>query len=363
MNLSLHLPVNSVSFGQVSTSLLREMHKRGLEPCLFPVGNVDINCQPAEKDFSDWIDVCVKKSQHTHNRKTPIFKLWHINGSLESFSERQVLFTFYELDQPTETELNIIKNNSRVLVSNEETKDILTMNGADNVGTVPLAFDDFNFKILNKKYFSDERIVFNLTGKFEKRKHHVKAIRAWIKTYGNNPKYFLQCAIWNPFLKPEDNNQIVQQIMEGKEYFNVNFLGSMEKNSVYNDFLNSADVVIAMSGGEGWGLPEFHSVAMGKHAVVLNCSGYKQWANKENSVLVEPKNKIEVYDNMFFRKGENFNQGNIYDFDDEDFIKGCERVVERLNKNRINEEGMKLQEKFTYGKMLDSITEELKALE
>jgi glycosyltransferase involved in cell wall biosynthesis len=363
MNLSLHLPVNSVSFGQVSTALLREMHKRGLEPCLFPVGGVDINCQPPDKSFSDWIDVCVKKSQLTHNRKTPIFKLWHVNGSLESFSERQVLFTFYELDQPTERELNIIKNNSRVLVSNEEAKGILAMNGAENVKTVPLAFDDFNFKVLNKKYFSDDRIVFNLAGKFEKRKHHVKAIRTWIKTYGNNPKYFLQCAIWNPFLKPEDNNQIVQQIMEGKEYFNVNFLGTMEKNSVYNDFLNSADVVIAMSGGEGWGLPEFHSVAMGKHAVVLNCSGYKQWANNENSVLVEPKNKIEVYDNMFFRKGDDFNQGNIYDFDEEDFIKGCEGVVERLNKNRINKEGLKLQEKFTYGKMLDSIIEELKALE
>ena len=43
---SLELPVNSVSFGQVSVALLREFHARGLQPCLFPIGdNIDLNCQ------------------------------------------------------------------------------------------------------------------------------------------------------------------------------------------------------------------------------------------------------------------------------------------------------------------------------
>ena len=357
MNLSFNLPLNSVSFGQVSTALLREVFKRNLEPCLFPISNVDITCQPEDKDFSDWIDECVKKGKLAHSRKTPTFKLWHINGSLESFSEKQMLYTFYELDQPTKVEMNVVNNNAKVLVSNEEAKDVLEINGAKNVEVVPLGFDETNFKILKKKYFSDDRIVFNIVGKFEKRKHHVKLIRSWIKVYGNNPKYFLQCSIWNPFLKPEDNNSIINQITEGKKYMNVNFLGAMHKNAVYNDYLNSSNIIIAMSGAEGWGLPEFQSVAMGKHSVVLNCTGYKQWANKENSTLIEPKGKIEVYDNMFFRKGQDYSQGNIYDFSEEDFLKGCEEAVSRHNENNVNEEGIKLQEEFTYSKMLDSILE------
>ena len=36
---SLHLPINSVSFGQVSVALLREFHARGLQPSIFPISD------------------------------------------------------------------------------------------------------------------------------------------------------------------------------------------------------------------------------------------------------------------------------------------------------------------------------------
>ncbi len=55
----------------------------------------------------------------------------------------------------------------------------------------------------------------------------------------------------------------------------------MQKNSLYNDYLNSANIILGMSGGEGWGLPEFQSVALGKHAVILNATGYKDWATEK----------------------------------------------------------------------------------
>ena len=73
----------------------------------------------------------------------------------------------------------------------------------------------------------------------------------------------------------------------------------MHKNEMYNDFLNSSDVVLGMSGGEGWGLPEFQSACLGKHAVLLNASAYKDWANEENAVLVEPSGNA-MYDGVFF---------------------------------------------------------------
>ena len=64
---------------------------------------------------------------------------------------------------------------------------------------IPLAFDNYNFKRI-EKYFDDDRITFNLCGKFEHRKRHEKIIKAWVSKYGNNPKYNLQCAIYNPFM-------------------------------------------------------------------------------------------------------------------------------------------------------------------
>ena len=155
---------------------------------------------------------------------------------------------------------------------------------------------------------------------------------------------------------------MVAQALNGNKYFNINFLGYMEKNNLYNDFLNAGDIVIGMSGGEGWGLPEFHSVALGKHSVMLNANAYKEWATPENSILIEPNGKIPAYDNQFFHQGAPFNQGNIFDFNADDFISGCEEAVKRVNSNRLNIEGEKLKEKFTVEKYYDAIMSHLKGL-
>jgi hypothetical protein len=137
-------------------------------------------------------------------------------------------------------------------------------------------------------------------------------------------------------------------MLDGKPVFNVTFLTSMPKNATYNDFLNSADIILGMSGAEGWGLPEFQSVALGKHSVILNATAYKEWANNENSVIVEPNSKVEVYDGKFFSKGAPFNQGNIFDFNEDEFIAGCEKAIQRVEKDRVNHEGIKIQDKFKY---------------
>lgn len=354
--LPLNLVVNPVSFGQVSTALLRELYERKRDVILSPISNqVDLSSQDDNEDFNKWVQAAIKRFTAEHSRKNKIFKLWHLGQSLESLSDEQILLSFYELDEPTPQEINIVKNNKQVLFSCLETVEHFKNSGCENVSYIPLAFDNNSFHKTNKQYFSDDRIVFSVLGKFESRKNHAKLIQAWIKRFGNDPKYALQCAIWNPFLQPQQNNQISSSLLNGENYFNVVFSGYMQKNSQYNDFLNSSDVVIGMSGGEGWGLPEFQSVCLGKHAVLLNASGYKGWASKDNAVLVEPSGKRDVYDGVFFHKGQEYNQGQIYDFNEDEFIASCEEVIKRVEANRVNAEGEKLKDEFTYSKMLDSI--------
>lgn len=358
MKLTLHLPINSVSFGQISTLLLREIfNSKKVDPSLFLIGNnVDLSSQKdITQEFVDWLNVKIKDTLATHKRTDKLFKLWHLNGSLESISNDQTLLSFYELDSPTREELNIARNQKNLIFTSSYTCDVFKQNGCDNVNFVPLPFDKYNFSLTNKKYTSDDRIVFNLCGKLEKRKHHKRVIQAWVKKYGNNSKYFLQCAIYNPFLKPEDQQKLIFDILEGKNYFNISFLGMMQKNEVYNDYLNSSNIIIGMSGGEGWGLPEFQSVALGKHAVILNAHAYKDWANKDNSILVEPSDKIEAYDNMFFQKGSIFNQGNIFSFNEDNFLSACDLACEKVRINKINENGLKLQKQFTTEKFLSDV--------
>lgn len=358
MSLAFHVPINSVSFGQISFALVREAFKRKQDLNLFAIKNsLDFSAFNETGEVYEYTKKAANKAHAEHSRRTPIFKLWHLNESLDSFSKKQVLLTFYELDSPTDLEVNIAKQNDVVFFSSEYTVNLFKSYGV-NAKYLPLAFDSDYFKKEDIPKIGD-RITFNVVGKLEKRKRHKKLIRAWLKKYGNNPKYFLQCAIHNPFLKPEENDILFKDILEGKNYFNVQYFPFMQQNSVYNSFLNSGDIILGMSGGEGWGLPEFQSVALGKHAVILNANGYKGWANKENSVLVEPSSKIPAYDKMFFIEGRNYNQGNIFDFKESDFISACEEAVDRVCKNSVNSSGLKLKKDFTYSLMFDTIMKEV----
>jgi len=357
--LAFNLPLNSTSLGQVSFSILRELFNRNIDINLFPIGNIDVGTQKQDQDFISYIQKSINSSYKEYNRNTPIFKLWHLNGSLESFSKKQVLLSFYEVDSPTETEINIIKNNEKVLFSSNYTVSLFKSIGEKNVEFIPLAFDNTHFKQTTKRNI--KAIQFGLFGKLEpQRKRHLKTIALWAKKYGNNPNYNLNCAIFNHFLEPQIQSQIISQALGGQNYFNINFLNYMPSNEMYNDLLNNTDIVLAMSGGEGWGLPEFQTVALGKHCLGLNAHAYKDWMTAENSVLINPNGKIPCYDNIFFKEGLEFNQGQIFDWDEKDFLEGLEKVEQRYKENPNNIEGLKLQGQFTYSKMVDSILDIMK---
>jgi hypothetical protein len=355
MEYCLEVPINPVSFGQVSTALLREVKGRGLDPCIFPINPPDLSTQKKDEDFEKWLSKNIIKAPKEHNRNNKSIKLWHLNGGMGSNSKEQILFTFYELDSPTEAEINIAKNNTLVTSSKYSQEIFESYDIKSNF--IPLGFDSFNFKRSEKSFFEDDRITFSLCGKFEHRKHHAKVIKSWLKKFGNNKKYYLQCSNYNTFMSQEENQKVIHELLEGKSFFNINFVGFMTSNEVYNDFLNSSNIVIGMSGGEGWGLPEFQSVAMGKHSVILNAHAHKDWANSDNSVLVSPSGKIDSHDGRFFMKGADFNQGQIFNWNEDDFISACEEAIKKVESNPLNEKGLELQKDFSYSNTLDKILE------
>ena len=356
LTMVLNVPINSVSFGQVCTGLLREAYSQDKDSTIvFPVGNPEFNTQSnLTKEFGDWVKSCINRAPVEHKRGNPCLRFWHLDGSLASVSESQALFTFYELDAPTPYELNTIKNQSAVIVSSNYTKQIFESFGCSNIHYVPLGFDKANFSVLSKPRPFPNQITFNLCGKIEKRKNHKAVIRAWIKKFGNQAKYRLQLAIYNPFLNnihgdgvDYNANAAMDAIGVNPPPYNISIHPHFGTNALYNDFLNSSDIILGMSGAEGWDLPVFQSVCLGKHAVVLNAHVYKDWAGSANSVLVNPNGKIDAYDNFFFKKGMHVNQGQIFTFNEDEFIAGCEEAVKRVESGRINKAGVELQEKFT----------------
>ena len=71
--------------------------------------------------------------------------------------------------------------------------------------------------------------------------------------------------------------------------------------------------------------------------------------------MVNPCGKIDSHDGMFFQKGQEFNQGQFFDFNEDEFIHGCEEAIKRVENNKVNERALELQEKFTYSNTLDEL--------
>jgi glycosyltransferase involved in cell wall biosynthesis len=225
-NLSLEVPINALSFGNCSVNILKQLFKLGINPKISLIGgNADISSfDNVSSDFSDWIVKCCGSFNSKHSRNDIAFKLWHINGSMSSVSKEQVLFSFYELDSPTACEINIVKNQKTAIFSSNFSKSIFESFGCSNIEYCPLGFDSDSFYKKDRINNNDDKIIFGLAGKLERRKQHHKVLVAWARKYGNNPKYLLNCAIKNPFIPDDQQVSAIKTLLGGKEYFNINFI-------------------------------------------------------------------------------------------------------------------------------------------
>lgn len=59
-----------------------------------------------------------------------------------------------------------------------------------------------------------------------------------------------------------------------------------------NMFYNLADVGVNTADGEGWGLCNFEQMGVGVPQVVPDIGGFKEFCNKDNSVIVKPKHRF-----------------------------------------------------------------------
>ena len=365
-NFALNVPINSVSYGAVSIGILREIYKRGLSPSVFCiVGGADLSAQKDDQDFNLWLQGCLNKSIKLHKRTDKVFKLWHLNSCLDSMSKFQGLYFFHETNQPTEEELNAVNNQDVCFVSSQYTKHVFEEYGvaADKIKYCPPGFDDWNFHKTNKEYLSKDTIVFQLCGKTETRKATARIAGLWVKKFGNDKKYRLHLAIYNPFFRRQDGQQMsfeeqkalfIHQVFGGKNYWNVNFYPFLQKNAEFNDFLNCSQIdLTGLSLSEGFNLPLFQSLCLGKWAVVLNAHVHKDYCNANNSILVEPSSMCPAVDNMFFRQGDRFNQGSWFQWDDEAVISGMELACSKAHTPNV--EGEKLREAFTFSRTVDII--------
>lgn len=366
MLFNIEVPINNLSFGNVGVNILNEIYKLGLAPNLFPIGNPDLSVfDKLGPDFHQFVGNCINKASKNFKKDMPYLKLWHCSQSWHKISEPSYLINFHELDNLTDTEVNIYNSYKKIFVTSNYSKKVFENNGVNcPIEYIKLGVDSLHFKPTNKKYLYDGSIIFFLGGKCEKRKGHAKVIKSWVKKYGNNKKYRLHLHIHNHFIQPSEKmNEIYAQLFDNKPLpSNVTIFSFQGNNSLYNDAINCSNIIIDMSGGESLSLPLLNGMAMGKWAVVHNNTAMLDYCNDSNSVLVQPNGKIPCYDGMFFHPNQPFNQGNIFDFDEEEFLVACDKAIERFQSNPINTEGLKLKDSHNYTVGVNQILKSMEIL-
>ena len=88
--ISLHLPLNSTSLGQVSLSILRELFERKKEILLFPIGGVDLSTQEqqiissAVNTIDNWNTLCDQGITIALNNNPDIQYISQMNNDLKN---------------------------------------------------------------------------------------------------------------------------------------------------------------------------------------------------------------------------------------------------------------------------------------
>ena len=367
-NFSLQLPINSTSLGQCSTNILYEVYTRGLKPNIFPIGGIDLSSFDGllDEGFSYWLRECIDKAIGEYKKSEPSLRLWHLNGSQETISKYNFLYSFIELDNVTPTEKNIISNHEKVFFPCDYNVNICKRSGCENVEKIPLGFNYLAFKEVKAPKYKNGEIVIGVVGKLEKRKNHPKVIKILSEKYGNRSDIKIHLHVYNPFLDQQNpqrcaqiNQGLITQYCGGQIPYNFNIYGFFPKLSELNQSYNIMDIIVDGSGGESFSLPSFSVAALGKQSVIHYNSGMKEWANDKNSFLVEPNGKIPAADGLFFPKEGKFNIGNIYDFSEEEMAEKIDEAIKAIKGGKKNEEGKKLQSQFTWKNSCDKLLNNL----
>ena len=358
-------PLNGLSFGNVSYNLLREFYEMGQEILLLPHSSFDLSSFDKIQDgFKKWLAESARDNISRLSKDDVSLKLWHLNGSEHLATRRQFLFSFYELDEPTDAEKNIVNLQDGTIFGGDWAKG--QFNECHNVHGVPLGFDK-DLEFMKKDYMGQDVVHFTLMGKAEKRKNTAEIIKIWLDEFGGNPKYKLSCLISNPFWREASLiSEFQKDITSGREnkLTNIQFLPRLTTNSEVNDFMCSSDVdLTALSGGEGWNLPAFNCACLGSHIVGNTFTAHKDWIteNDQRSTFLtdEAFSKVDSEDEIFFFKGSQFNQGNINTISNKGIVadamrSAAEEVFQQKSKGlkfyqeSKEERGLSMQDKFKY---------------
>lgn len=355
MKYNIFAPINTTSYGYVSTNIICELSKLGVEVCLFPINTDFVDSQ----EVQEICQAAITRSEMNFSWKDPSLRIWHQYDMAHHIGSPRVGFPIFELDDFCEMEKYHLRSLDRIFVCTHWAKKVIEDKVSNEipVNVIPLGVNpNIFYPVPNQKSSSKIRIL--IPGKAEYRKGHDICPEVILRSGINVNDIEIWLMIENPFCT---NLEMQEWYQSYKAIFpNVNIIGRLQNQKEIAFIYNSIDVALCLSRAEGWNMPALELMACGKRIIATNYSGHTEFCTKENCHLVDVSGLEEAYDGKFFR--DRTTVGNWAKLDD-DFI---ERAAGELSSYFVdstltkNSKALETAKQFTWTNTARKIIEVLK---
>lgn len=334
MKINLIAPINKLSYGYVSSNILKELLKAGHEVSLFPIGKID-----SDERYFESVNKALNFSK-TFDINSPSIIIWHHFGlkQFKRFKGPHIGFPIFENDRFSKEDIENFNSMDMVLLTCDwykniidDVKEIKVKTGKVNLGVDPEIFRISHKKTIERKLDNITRFI--TVGKWEVRKSHWEIAQAFHKMCFT-PKIEITFVCHNPFLSSKENLKWEKMVKDAGSYALTDKIRVINKRFDSQDDIiaemQNADFGVFPARAEGWNLELNEMMAMNKMCVVTNYSAHTEYCNYDNSMIVDIKNSEPAFDGEFF-----FGQMNWAKISEKEIsrIKNCMIELDKAKKN------------------------------
>lgn len=332
--INLYSPTNTLSYSIHGLNMLKGLIENGNEVFLSPIGELQ-----ADSFFKCYIDSALA-NKSKYSSKDPSLFIFHDEYSMNASSKSCLLtFSVFETTKPKDISVKILENGPTdvVLTTTKEHADILKTLISKPVEVVNEGIDPTIYNTIPvDPYIKTDKFTYILVGKREERKNTDLTLRVFINTMKEN-KVALIAHTFNPFLNQTKDHPFqnlncwcgVNPIKQGFEYKGFNgkahkfsykecdiyFSTPTIPVSMMSSLYHSANVGIACSRSEGWGLPEVEMMACGLPVIATDCMGHNEYIHQtpeiQTNLIIKKETMSIANDGIWFQGNGEWDDLNI----------------------------------------------------
>ncbi len=347
--LNMMCPINFTGYGITSFNIYKCLREK-LDICLFPIGQPQVDSEEYAERLKD--DMA---KQNVFNNEDTFLKIWHqFDLAARIGNKKYGALTFFEIDKLKNIETRMINNLDVIFVASNWAKTVLESNGVTTqiavspLGVDPQIFNEDINKTVNK---DNSKYVFLNIGKWEIRKGHDLLVEIFNDAFTENDDVELWMLNHNPFLSAEENNMWIGLYKNSKLGSKIKVIPRINAHSDVAKLIALSDCGIFPARAEGWNneAPEFF--ALNKPVILTNYSAHTEYANQNNSYLINVDNLCPANDGKFFNGFGNW--ADIGDSQIEQTIEHMRYVYK--NNIRTNPSGVEKAKTLTWSNTADII--------